>query len=89
MNINTMNDSAIAKTLASPIKAKGCTYGSLFEAVWWAQGLETPEVLLKEGIADYYKSLTLKQKIVYDALITGAISVTYPKLSATPIIERL
>lgn len=40
MNINTMNDSAVTKALNARIKAKGCSFGSMAEANWWARGFE-------------------------------------------------
>lgn len=77
MNINTMNDSAITKALNTRIKVKGCKYGSLAEAVWWAQGFEDPAATLYEALAKHVGSMTLKQKIVFNALVQEEIFIDY------------
>ena len=77
MNINTMNDSAITKALNTRIKAKECSFGSIAEANWWAQGFEDPASSLYDMLSSYIGSMTLKQKIVFNALVQEEISIEY------------
>ena len=90
MNINTMNDSAITKALNARIKAKGCEYGSLAEAAWWSQGFEDPAATLYEALSKHFGSMTLKQKIVFNALVQEEISIDYVNEDyAHPRITRI
>ena len=77
MNISTMNDSAITKALNAHIKAKGCSFGSIAEANWWAQGFEDPASSLYDSLNNYTGSMTLKQKIVFNAIVQEEISIDY------------
>ena len=77
MNISTMNDSAIIKALNARIKAKGCSFGSIAEANWWAQGFEDPTSSLYDSLNNHTNSMTLKQKIVFNALVQEEISIDY------------
>ena len=77
MNINTMNDSAVTKALNAGIKNKKCLFGSIAEANWWAQGFEDPAASLYNFLNDYTNSMTLKQKIVFNAIVQKEISIDY------------
>ena len=77
MNISTMNDSTITKALNARIKAKGCSFGSMAKANWWAQGFEDPASTLYEALNNYTGSMTLKQKIVFNAIVQEEIFIDY------------